>query len=502
MGQSQSSAVRHSGVYLLARGLPGIVAFLAIPTFSHLLDPAQYGNYALVAATVALLNAMLFQWLRLALVRYLPAYRDNPATFKSTLLTVQYLLIAGLGVIAAGICAVPASKDYRTIVIGCWVLLAIGAQFELVCEHARARLEPWQYMGMQLIRSFIFITLGAGLVRFGLGWWGPLAGVAVGMLLPVVYALHRDWRGLQLAVDRKAFLLVCQYGLPLSLTVALAIVISTSDRFLIAWILGKDAAGLYSVAVDFTSQTITVLMMVIYLAVFPLAVRAWEEHGREAAQEQMRHNASLLLAVGLPAMAGMTVLAPGIAQCFLGKSFQSAASHVLPLVALGTFLSGLKACHFDTAFQFVNRTIIQVWIVLAAAVVNIALNLVAIRHFGINGAACASVLAYVLAIVLTAVVGRRYFELPMPSRPLLQTLAAAGAMALALYPFRTHVSRAALVVQIAAGMGVYGAVLFALDFQRVRTTWLAKRAKRNPATLEPALVAGGNTESFQASIIG
>ena len=492
MHQDQSNAVRHSAVYLLARGVPGIVAFLAIPTFSRLLDPAGYGNYALVAASVALLNALAFQWLRLALVRYLPAYRQNANTLKSTLLTLQYLLIAGLGAVAAVICLLPAARDWRAVIVCCWVMLAIQAPYEMFCEHARAQIQPWQYMGMQLVRALISIALGAGLILVGFGWWGPLGGLAIGMLLPVLYAFVRDWRGLRLSIDREALWLICQYGLPLSLTVGLTMVISTSDRFLIAGILGKTAAGLYSVAVDFTSQTLTLLMMVVYLAIFPLAVRAWEERGREAAQEQMRHNASLLLAVGLPAVVGISILAPGIAHCFLGKDFRLMASHILPLVAIGTFLAGFKACHFDTAFQFVNRTMIQVWIVLVAAVVNVALNLVAIRWFGINGAASASALAYVLAIVLTAVVGRRYFALPLPARPLFQALAAAAAMGLLLYPFRGRVSPVALVVQIAAGGATYGLALFALNFLGLRTAVLARIA------LQPA---ADGVERLEASVV-
>jgi O-antigen/teichoic acid export membrane protein len=497
MHQDQSNAVRHSAVYLLARGVPGIVAFLAIPTFSRLLDPAGYGNYALVAASVGLLNALAFQWLRLALVRYLPAYRQNADTLKSTLLTLQYLLIAALGVVAAVICAVPAARELRPVIVCCWIMLAVQAPYEMFCEHARAQIEPWQYMGMQLVRALISIALGAALVVMGLGWWGPLVGLAVGMLLPVLYAFGRDWRGLRFSIDRKALSIICEYGLPLSLTVALTLVISTSDRFLIAGMLGKTAAGLYSVAVDFTSQTLTLLMMVVYLAVYPLAVRAWEERGREAAQGQMRHNASLLLAVGLPAVVGISVLAPGIAHCFLGKDFRLAASSVLPLVAFGSFLAGFKAYHFDTAFQFVNRTIIQVWIVLVAAVVNVALNLVAIRWFGINGAASASVLAYVLAIILTAVVGRRHFALPLPARPLLQAFAAAAAMGLLLCPFRSRISPAALVLQIAAGGAIYGLALFALNFLGLRTAVLARIALSR-AAVEPA---ADGVEQLEASAV-
>ena len=46
--------------------------------------------------------------------------------------------------------------------------------------------------------------------------------------------------------------------MPLAI-LALTAVIGTSDRYLIAWMMGESAAGLYAVAADFTAQTITLL---------------------------------------------------------------------------------------------------------------------------------------------------------------------------------------------------------------------------------------------------
>src|SRR6266550_8891404 len=101
MHREGRNVLGHAAVYLLARGLPGIVAFLAIPLFSRLLEPADYGRYALVLASVGLLNALLFQWLRLSLVRYLPAFKDDPARLKSTLVSATLLLVVALGALAA-----------------------------------------------------------------------------------------------------------------------------------------------------------------------------------------------------------------------------------------------------------------------------------------------------------------------------------------------------------------------------------------------------------------
>lgn len=486
MQREPKHVLSHAGIYLIARGLPGIITFLAIPTFTRLLQPAQYGRYALVIATVSLLNALVFQWLCLSLVRYRPAYKDDLVRLKSALATAGMMLVLALGVIALVICVLPGASAWRGMVVPCWLVLVAQVAFDLSCENARASIRPFRYMALMLARSGAMVGLGVAFVLLGAGWWGPLAGTAIGMTLAVMIVFRSDWSGVRLVLDRETLGRICAYGIPLSMTVALAMVISSSDRFLIAWKLGDDSAGLYSVAVDFTSQTLTLLMLVIQLAMFPLAVRAFENEGREAAQEQMRSNASMLLAVGVPCVVGMSVLAPGLAQCFLGKNFRIAATGIIPVVAMGTFLAGLKAYHFDAAFQFAHRTIEQVWIVLAVAVINICLNLLAIPRYGIAGAATASVIAYVVSISLTVWFGRRHFRLPFPLSACAQVLLAAGAMAILLYPTRDYRNPMALAIQIAGGAIVYATVLVASNFLELRDPIFRRLRQVRPSPVSPA----------------
>jgi O-antigen/teichoic acid export membrane protein len=493
MGEQQKHLLSHAAIYLLARGVPGVIAFLAIPLFSRLLAPAQYGRYALVVATVGLLNALLFQWTRLSLVRYLPAYSSDASRLKSTLLVSTFTPLLALGLIGGAFVLLPAARDWRTLVGPCWLILAAQAMFELCCEHARAGIRPWHYMVLQLTRSITAVALGVGLVLLGMGWWGPLLGTGIGMTLGVGYAWRRDWAGVRWTIDRAVLHRVLGYGIPLSLTVALTAVIGTSDRFLIALFRGEDAAGLYSVAFDFTSQTLTLLMMVVYMAVFPLAVRAWEQQGPQAAREQMRANAALLLAVGVPCVVGISLLAPGIARLFLGESFRAAAAQIMPLVALSALVAGIKAYHFDAAFQFVQRTLDQVWIVLVAAIINVALNLIAIPRWGINGSAAASALSFLIAMAMTAWIGRRRVALPFPAAAVGQVLLASAAMAAVLYPLRGFQSPLAVIVQMSGGVVVYGLVLLSSDFLGLRGAILRKwtrGAKPPPVAAAAGLFEG------------
>src|SRR5258706_14352056 len=129
MQREGKHVLSHAAICLVARGLPGVIAFLAIPLFSRLLSPADYGRYALVVASVGLVNALLFQWLRLSLVRYLPVYKDEPERLKSTLLTVTLILIGATGLAAAVAYVIPALRPWRGEVAAGWMLLAAQSVF-------------------------------------------------------------------------------------------------------------------------------------------------------------------------------------------------------------------------------------------------------------------------------------------------------------------------------------------------------------------------------------
>jgi O-antigen/teichoic acid export membrane protein len=484
MSKDGHSFFRHTAIYLLARGLPGVIAFLAIPIYSRLLDPAGYGKYALVLATVNLLGALFFQGLMLALVRYLPTYRDDSAKFKSTLLTTNLVLVAAGAIVSGIICTVPGLKTGPSVIFATWLLLAGQQLFDLFCEYARAQIRPWRFMALQFTRATLATALGALFITFG-GWLGAVIGTTVGNLLPAVIAYRRDWSDVRFRIDPALLKVICQYSIPLSMTVALAVIISSSDRFLIAGFLGDHAAGLYSASADLTARTLTMLMMSVYSAMFPLAVRLLEEKGPDAARERMKDNASMLLAVGLPGAVGLAVLTGNVSHCVLGEQFRSAAASVVPLIAAGAFLAGFKACHLDAAFQFAHRTIHQVWIVAIAALVNIGLNLIAIPRFGINGASVVSVIALALSMVMTAVVGRRYFELKFPFAAAARIVLATGVMAAVLWPLRGYRGGVALVGQVGAGAAAYGALLLAMNVIGLRDM-LARRLRATAAARQPA----------------
>src|SRR5438045_4699695 len=215
MQREPKHVLSHAAIYLMARGLHGIITFLAIPTFTRLLQPAQYGRYALVIATVSLLNALVFQWLCLSLVRYRPAYKDDLVRLKSALATAGATLVLVLGLIALVLCVLPGASAWRGMVVPCWLVLVAQVAFDLSCENARASIRPFRYMALMLARSGAMVGLGVAFVLLGARWWGPLAGTAIGMALAVMVVFRSDWSGVRLMLDRETLGRICAYGIPL-----------------------------------------------------------------------------------------------------------------------------------------------------------------------------------------------------------------------------------------------------------------------------------------------
>src|SRR3954451_22143440 len=148
MSRDRHNFLRHAAIYFAARGLPGIIAFLAIPLYSRLLAPAGYGKFALVLACANLIGALFFQGLLHALVRFTPAYSAEPVRLKSTLLTTTLALLGMVGAVGLVICALPPTRHFWPVVLSCWLVLAVQQPFDLFSEYARARLRPWNYMAL------------------------------------------------------------------------------------------------------------------------------------------------------------------------------------------------------------------------------------------------------------------------------------------------------------------------------------------------------------------
>ena len=463
--------VKHGLAYALARGLPALVSFAAIAIYTRFLEPAEYGRYAVAIATIGVAQMVAFLWLQLGLLRFVAAYRGAPERLLASALAGFVVVALVIGLAALGLVwrlDDPAMQQF--VLIGC-ALVVVDALSEMQLRLANARLQPVHYARLALTRAIVALAVGFGLVRAGMGGEGVLIGLLAGAAAAAALPSFRTFRDCRPRdVDPVILKRLFLYGAPLVVTIALDYVLFTADRLLIARLIGIDAAGTYAVGHDLTNYLLGTILVIVNLAAYPLAVRAYEEGGMAKAVPMLRQNLILLWGLALPAAAGMALLAGNIAGVVTGGAFSAGAASVMPIIALAVLIQKTRTFHFDLAFQLSAKVGIQAGISAAAAIVNIVLNLWTIPAFGAPGAAWATVVASALALTLSISLGRRRLALPVPTADLAKIALATLVMAVCVWPLRDLDGLASLVVQVVTGGAVYLGAAWLLDIGGMRHT--------------------------------
>lgn len=477
--------LRHSLSYLLFRGLPGVVNFAALAVFSRLILTAEYGYYAMAVSAIGLVEVAFSGWLRLSLLRFLPACQQGRESFLSTVLFT--MLAAGVLLLGAGAMVALLIEDsfIRTLLLLSIALVWLEGWYGINLELARSQLQPARYGLYAFSRAVLAFLSGLGFALLGLGARGLLLGMACGMLAVIAGQMRAgEWRGVSWsAVDRALLREMMAYGFPLTATLAVSFVVSSSDRFMLAWLSGAESAGSYAVGCDMVTRAIGLLLVMVNLASYPLTVQALENSGIDAAREAMRRNALLLLALGLPVAIGMLTMAEQITGVVLGPDYRQTAIEIIPWIVPAALFANAKAFHADLGFQLGRSTGGQFKVMAIAALLNVALNLLLIPLYGGSGAAMATCAAYAGAFFLSWNWGKKIFPLPGLPGEWRKVLAAGTLMAISLWMTRTvDGTWQNLALQAALGGSVYTIGLLIFDVgggRRMVAEKIAAVRKRN-----------------------
>lgn len=468
--------------YAVARWVPGLVNFAAVAIYTRLLDAPTYGTLALGIAWITLGNAILYQWLRNGVRRFLVAYRSQRADFATTSVRA-FLILTGV-VLAVGLIILfvqPTRLRRELVAVGLVALMAI-AWLEINLEVVLAEIRPERYGAVMLVRALLSLAAGTGAALLGYGAVGVLLGITMGYLVAGAWLSVLHGRELGSGASRPAILQqLLAFGVPLTLTYGLETIVSSSDRILLGWLGGAAAVGAYAASYNIAQQAMTTLMVTVNLGGYPMAVRALEVGGREEAIAHLRRHGLVLVGLALPAAVALMLLAPNIAHVLLGEAFREDANRLMPVIACAGMLAGLKVFYFDLAFQLGKETGRQVWSSGGTALANIALSIVFIPSFGAQGAAWASLLAFGLGVLLSLRLGARSFPLPLPARGWAEVALAAGAMGGVLLFLRDFQGPFALVLQCLVGAAAYGTMILVLNVGGLRGAgrrWLETHVRR------------------------
>ncbi len=283
------------------------------------------------------------------------------------------------------------------------------------------------------------------------------------------------------------------YGMPICFALMMSYILSQGDLFFIKYFMDDLAVGQYNAGYNLANRSLDVLFIWIAMAITPIAITSLEQDGLETTKKVLKNYGEILLLVILPAATGIALVAEP-AGFILGESVRAEAVKIMPWIAFVGVMNGFIAYYAQRAFMLSRKTGLLAMTMIPPVIVNVILNIWLIPLYGLSGAVWATLAAYGVGLVLSFVVARRSFPLPLPVKALVQSAFACVVMAGAGLVLPDAVDQLAdvleLLVKASVGAVVYASVVMSLNTANCRT--LARdvldkiKTRIKPSKLEPA----------------
>jgi O-antigen/teichoic acid export membrane protein len=461
--------------YIPSNVVPAIVSVLMIYAYTRLLSPAAFGSYNYVFSAVLILQTSLFYALPIAVLRFFPGatLADRRDGLLKEAYVVFYLMcIAAVGI---GVCVglmVSLPDDYR---LAAWLalpMLLFRSLVQLNQSVNRSADLMSRFNTIECLHAVLGFGLGLAAMRF-LGYGAE--AIIVGLLIAAVVCSAVDFRLLaspfraSSALDKTELVRLIGYAWPLVAVAATVMLMQSSDRFLLGSLAGVGALGVFAVAYNLVERPTTLICSAISLATFPLVVQVLEQDGREAARLQAGRNGIALLTVLLPACVGMALTADYVAAALVGPAFRDGVAALLPIMSFTTLARGLRAHFIDHAFHLSGRPLLMLWTYIPATVLNIGLNLYAVPHYGMFGAAWTALLCQWATVLSAWFVGTSVFPIWLPVAQMVRCILAIVPMTVALTLIRFPLDWFGLFAAVLVGGALYLLSAVVLDVGDVRS---------------------------------
>lgn len=458
--------------YIPSSLLPGIIAFISIPVITRLFSPAEYGLYSLIMSAI-FSCLVIMSWLPVAITRFYPKYEEDRKLDYFKWNVIYYLFVELVIVLVLLLILFLTFKSklknehFEIFISACFFFLGFSV-FEVSQYILRSAMMVNRYSFFASLRSLFSVSIGLAMIFIfhygihGLFWGGA---IAFAILLPWQWKFTFSKRVKFFSkVDLTLLKEMMSYGFPVIITNLSLWILTFSDRYIIQLFCGTGCVGLYAANYNIVEFSITQAVTVFMLACSPVAIRVWEKEGIEKTRIFLTNTTRYLLMLGVPMVAGLSVLSRTISALILGDRFVS--GHVImPLVALGILFYWLEH-QYSLVFQFSKKTIYSTFCVLTACSVNILLNFIFIPKYGYFAAAVTTAICYLLMLIITVYLSRRQLRWKFPFISLLKVITATGIMMgfVVIINKSIHASLFInLLSSISVGIIVYGISIFLLN---------------------------------------
>ncbi len=454
--------------YTLAQILIKLRSLITLPIFAAFLGVEGYGIFTQITLTVTFFAPLVSLRLEGAIVRFL-AGEDRQDLFRSRF----YTALAAISLLGAGASLLIYSSAsfisqlifgdpvyaHFALLIGLLLFISVVLSFLQGYFRVVRQIQKFAAVGfVETLVETIFIVLA---IYYGYGVSGALwssVGVkgvfSIGLFVYVI----RKIGGISLSPKELVPLL--EYSVPLLPNPAMRWAINYADRIFITQFLGLAAIGAYSASYSLASL-INLLIMPVSIALYPFLVNLWEKEDFAEVKLYFTYINRYYLLLALPACVGLAIISQPLLSLLATDEFATGTLLVF-FVALGFVFNGVFQINVYI-FHLVRKTYYNTLILLVSVLLNVSLNWWLVPRIGLNGAALATTLSFLVMAVGTIIYGQQLLSYQTNWLQINKIIGATICMAICLVwiPIEGWVS---LIGSILFGSSIYFIILYILQF--------------------------------------
>lgn len=457
--------IQRIGLVGLTNILISLSSLIFIPIITKSFTTAEYGMWAQVNTTIALVPNIANLGLPYTMVRFLSAEKDKEKikdsfypmislTFISTLIICSLFLIFG-NAIANALFNGSMQVLYITTAISFFACMNL-----MLISFFRTFQQMKRYSLFLVLQSYIGVFVSIYLTYAGYNIETVVLGLLTGYVAVFIMMAFLIVKYLGIGIGKWSNLKEqLAFALPTIPSNVSSWVVDSSDKYVIGILIGSVAVGCYSPG--YALGSILLMFLSPFAVLLPAVLPEHYEKGNMSEVDKyLSYSMKYYLLLTIPAAVGMSVLSKPLLYIITTPEIALGGYMVTPFVCLGAIFMGMYGITNNILILEKNTMILgKLWIVVAIS--NIILNLLLVPYLNILGAAIATLICYILAFAVTAIASKKTMRLPFNIKELLKIVIAASIMGIAVYIMHP-IGIINVLISIVAGVIIYFAIIFIL----------------------------------------
>lgn len=400
---------------LLTRATTVFFGFLNFLILIRMLSTTDYGAWILFFSIATLMELVKHGFVRNPLIRYLSIAPANENGLLQTASITLNILIAAIQAVILVVFSYVLARFWDVPQLQSLFLIYILTTFALVpANHfdtiQQAHMQFRQMFFVNMVKQggilvyvlFAFFT-GISVTLEGLAL-AHLAGVAGSALLALIFSkslLHFAKR-----LDHRWFRELFSYGKYTFGTNVSSMIIKNMDSWMLGRVLSVHAVTIFNPAIR-VSNLVEIPNDTLSTVYFPKVSQEFAAEGQSAIKRRYEMAVGSILAIVIPGIACIMLLAPQIVAIIAGPGFEE----TVPILRL-TMLYGLMLPFnrfFGVTLDAIGKAKVNFRIVMLTACLNLISSFTFIHFFGTIGAAYGTLVTYSLMLIANQIYLNRNF---------------------------------------------------------------------------------------------